>query len=222
MSLSLFLDIAIVALLIPTILFAWILNSRLADLRRNRDELGRLIGSFNEATHRAESGIPKLRKAADDAGRALQDRVEKAQTLRDDLAFMVDRAETMLGKLEDGTRAPRGASAPPRSSTGSATGSSGGAATRSSGGSSADHRELSRAITEARGRSGRPTPSANSAANGASASGVRAPPPIPGRNTRTPAQAPVVHDDTEDDDFFIEDERSDAERELLRALQSVR
>jgi len=211
MSLSLFLDIAIVALLIPTILFAWILNSRLADLRRNRDELGRLIGSFNEATHRAESGIPKLRKAADDAGRALQDRVEKAQTLRDDLAFMVDRAETTLGKLEDGTRAPRSAGAAPRSSAGS------------SGGSAADHRELSRAITEARGRTGRPAPSSNGAANSASASGVRAPPPIPGRNNaRTATPAPAVHDEAEDDDFFIEDERSDAERELLRALQSVR
>ncbi|MBB4287035.1 DUF6468 domain-containing protein [Roseospira goensis] len=188
MSLSLILDIVIVALLVPTIVFAWILNGRLADLRRNRDELARLIGNFNEATHRAESGIPKLRKAADDAGRALQDRVEKAQTLRDDLAFMVDRAESVLGTLEDGTRAGRGAG-------------SGVRATPRPG--------------ERRGRGG-----GTAGAAPASGPSVPAPPPVPGRAGGGERPAPVTEDT--DDDFFVEDERSDAERELLRALQSVR
>jgi hypothetical protein len=204
MSLSLILDIAVVALLVPTIVFAWILNSRLSDLRQNREELARLIGSFNDATHRAESGIPKLRKAADDAGRALQDRVEKAQTLRDDLAFMVDRAETVLGKLEDGTRPTR-------------VGGSGGGAGAAS--SAETRRDVARALSEARGRAGR---AVGGAANGGS--GVPAPPPVPGRGGRAePAgrSAPSPRDDAEDD-FFIEDERSEAERELLRALQSVR
>ncbi|KAA5606762.1 hypothetical protein F1188_05385 [Roseospira marina] len=200
MSLSTFLDIAIVALLVPTIVFAWILNSRLADLRRNRDELARLIGSFNEATHRAESGIPKLRKAADDAGRALQDRVEKAQTLRDDLAFMVDRAETTLGRLETGTRAPRAS----------------GGGTNGASSAAAERRELTRALNEARGRAGRPGDTT------AAGSGVPAPPPVPGRRPRGLNPAPPARDDAEEDDFFIEDERSEAERELLRALQSVR
>ncbi|MQX35400.1 DUF6468 domain-containing protein [Roseospira navarrensis] len=215
MELSLILDIVIVVLLVPTILFAWVLNSRLADLRRNRDELARLIGSFNEATHRAEAGIPKLRKAADDAGRALADRVEKAQILRDDLAFMVDRAETTLGKLEDGTRAsPRAA--------------------RSGGGSSSagQRGDVERALTEARDRSGRPDGGYGSGRSEGAGQTVPAPPPVPGRGAGSRVNGgsggggggggaqPQRADD--EDDFFIEDERSEAERELLRALRSVR
>lgn len=203
MSLSLVLDILIVALLVPTIIFAWVLNGRLADLRRNRDELARLVGTFNDATHRAESGIPKLRKAADEAGRALQDRVEKAQTLRDDLAFMVDRAETALGRLEDGIRANRGRGGEP--------------------------------VRESVAR-GEPT-RGSSGGGRTVTSGVPAPPPIPGRaggggGVRTaaglsppapaPSPAPASGLEDGDDDFFVEDERSEAERELLRALRSVR
>jgi len=198
MSFSFLLDVIIIALLVPTIVFAWILNGRLADLRRNRDELARLVTEFNEATQRAESGIPKLRKAADDAGRGLQDRVEKAQTLRDDLAFMVDRAETVLGKLEDGVqgrraRAPDSAPAP----------------------SSLGARALAHSASAGRAP--------------VSGGGVPAPPPVPGRRPARAASPPpaapptasTVADDS-DDPFFIEDERSEAERELLRALQSVR
>ncbi|SDE10421.1 DUF6468 domain-containing protein [Rhodospira trueperi] len=198
MSLSLILDILIVALLVPTITFAWILNGRLADLRRNRDELARLIQNFNEATHRAEAGIPKLRKAADDAGRALQDRVEKAQTLRDDLAFMVDRADTMLGKLEDGVQGRR-------------------TLDRNGG-------TVSAAPSGTRGRSG-------GLAQVSAGAGpvVPAPPPVPGRGAAgrmaalgAVSQAPLASDDGDEDDFYVEDERSEAERELLRALRSSR
>ncbi|WP_299442972.1 DUF6468 domain-containing protein [uncultured Rhodospira sp.] len=198
MSFSFLLDVIIVALLVPTIVFAWILNGRLADLRRNRDELARLISEFNEATQRAESGIPKLRKAADDASRGLQDRVEKAQTLRDDLAFMVDRADTALGKLEDGVQGRRARapdSAPAPSSLGARSHAPGASAGRAS----------------------------------APGGGVPAPPPVPGRRPVRAAAPPpaataaasTVSDDG-DDQFFIEDERSEAERELLRALQSAR
>lgn len=191
LSLSLILDIVIVVLLVPTILFAWVLNSRLADLRRNRDELARLIATFNDATQRAESGIPKLRRAADDAARGLQDRVEKAQTLRDDLAFMVDRAEATLGRMEKSGKGRPGGVTP--------AGPRGGASGGASGGRSAER---------------------------VGPAGLPAPPPLPGRADddddhaappRARSAAPAAAED-----FFIEDERSEAERELLRALQSGR
>ena len=106
-KLNLLLDVIIIVLLAATIVYAVILNSRLAQLRDNRDDLARLVAAFNDATARAESGIPKLRRAAEDAGNALQERVEKAQTLRDDLAFMIERADSMAGKLENSVRQAR-------------------------------------------------------------------------------------------------------------------
>lgn len=106
-KLNLLLDVIIIVLLAATIVYAVILNSRLAQLRDNRDDLARLVAAFNDATARAESGIPRLRRAAEEAGTALQERVEKAQTLRDDLAFMIERADSMAGKLENSVRQAR-------------------------------------------------------------------------------------------------------------------
>lgn len=109
MTFSLVLDILVVALLVPTIIFAVVLNNRLAVLRKNREELARLVAAFNEATVRAESGIPRLRKTSEDSARALQEQVDRARTLRDDLAFMIERAEGMAARLEGAVRQGRGA-----------------------------------------------------------------------------------------------------------------
>lgn len=112
MDYKLVLDVIIALLLVATILYAVVLNRRLGILRRNGDELAKLIGRFNEATVRAESSIPKLRKAAEESGQALQERVEKAQSLRDDLAFMVERADAMATRLEASVRNARSESRP--------------------------------------------------------------------------------------------------------------
>lgn len=101
------LDIVVSVLMIATIGYAVMLNNRLTALRKNRDDLAKIIINFNEATVRAESSIPKLRKAAEDSGAVLQERVEKAQSLRDDLAFMIERADTMANRLENAVRSAR-------------------------------------------------------------------------------------------------------------------
>ena len=101
MSVELFINIVVICLLIPTIIFAVVLNKRLEVLRNSRADLGRLIEAFNDATTRAEAGIPKLKQAADSAGSLLRDQIQKAQTLRDDMAFMIERADGMTQRLEN-------------------------------------------------------------------------------------------------------------------------
>ncbi len=107
MTTGMILDVVVILLLVPTIIYAVILNRRLAALRRSREELSKVVASFNEATMRAEAGIPKLKKATTEANHTLKDRVEKAQTLRDDLAFMIERAEELASRLEGAVRAAR-------------------------------------------------------------------------------------------------------------------
>ena len=64
MTPAMILDIVVILLLVPTIIYAVILNRKLAArLRRSREELSKVVNSFNEATMRAEAGIPKLKKA---------------------------------------------------------------------------------------------------------------------------------------------------------------
>lgn len=111
MSVELLLNVIIICLLVPTIIFAVILNKRLEVLRSSRNDLGRLIEAFNEATTRAEAGIPRLKQAADSAGAHLKEQIQKAQALRDDMAFMVERAEASTARLEGALRpSPRPAS----------------------------------------------------------------------------------------------------------------
>ena len=111
MSIELLINVVVICLLVPTIVFAVILNKRLEVLRNSRADLGRLIEAFNDATTRAESGIPKLKQAADSAGSLLRDQIQKAQTLRDDMAFMIERADAAAQRLEKAVNtAPRPAS----------------------------------------------------------------------------------------------------------------
>jgi len=172
------LDIVVSVLMVATIAYATRLNTRLAALRKNRDDLARTIVGFNEATLRAESSIPKLRKAAEEAGLSLQDRVEKAQSLRDDLAFMIERADTMANRLENAVRSARVEGA----------GRGGGA----------------EAVSAPR-----------AAPSGPALAGARA---QAGRS----AQQAAVAQASAAAEYGLDDDRSEAERELLRALQAMR
>ena len=108
MDYKLILDTVIILLLVATIGYAVTLNRQLRALRRNRDELAKLISTFNEATMRAEAGVPKLRKVVEEASEELQEQVDKAMALRDDLAFMVERADAAADRLDRTTpRSPR-------------------------------------------------------------------------------------------------------------------
>ncbi len=178
MDYKLILDVIVAILLAATIGYAVMLNTRLNQLRKNRDDLVKLVSAFNDATARAEAGIPKLKRAAEEAGSGLQERVEKAQSLRDDLAFMIERADAMANRLEGAVRTARDSK--PAAGGGASSGAApsgvsglGGGAARPSAGAS------------------RPGPSFGGAGMGGGL-----------------------------DD--LDEERSDAERELLRALQSLR
>lgn len=106
MSFSLFLDVVVAALLVVTISYAVVLNRRLQAMRSDRAELGRLAGTFQQATSRADESVGRMKQTAE----SLQQRLEKAQAVREDLTFLVDRAAAQADRLEEAVRAARGAS----------------------------------------------------------------------------------------------------------------
>ena len=106
MTLPVIIDIIVIALLLPTIGIAIVLNRRLAALRSNKAELDALIQSFNDACARAEAGVRTLRTATDEATR-LQHYLERSQTLRDDLSYLLDRGTSLADRLEGGVRTAR-------------------------------------------------------------------------------------------------------------------
>ena len=101
---SLILDSVLAVLLIVMIWYSVILNQRLNRFRGNREQMEKLAATFNEATTRATASIGDLRIASD----ALQSQLAKAESLRDDLVFLVDRGTLAADRLEDSVRHARG------------------------------------------------------------------------------------------------------------------
>ncbi len=103
MTLSLGFDMAFAVLLVITIGYAIVLNRKLGNLRRHKKELERLALTFSQSTARADDSIQRLKSSTD----VLQKGIEKAQGLRGDLSFLIDRGTLVADRLEDGVRGTR-------------------------------------------------------------------------------------------------------------------
>ena len=96
MAFGLILDIVVAVLLVVTICYAVLLNRRLGKLRRDKEELNTLARTFGDATVRAEESIGQLKSMTD----SLEQRIAKAEQLRDDLVFLAERGGTTADQLE--------------------------------------------------------------------------------------------------------------------------
>lgn len=103
MPYTLIIDIAVAVLLVVTIGYAVTLNRRLQRLRKDKKDLEDLARTFGESTIRAEENINQLRTVA----QALDIQMGRAQSLRDDLAFLNDRGGSTADRLEELVREAR-------------------------------------------------------------------------------------------------------------------
>lgn len=101
------LQLVVLCLLAAAIPFAVRLEKSLAALRRERGALEGSARGFGEATRLAEAAMVRLRASAELAGRQVAERVAAAEPVRDDLRYLVERAEALADRLEGGVRAAR-------------------------------------------------------------------------------------------------------------------
>lgn len=87
-TVGVFLDGLIAVLLLATIATGVFLNRRIASLRRSTKDINQLVGGFDKATARARAGIETLRNTLKESGEQLQDQINTARGLRDDLKQM--------------------------------------------------------------------------------------------------------------------------------------
>ncbi|WP_420404669.1 DUF6468 domain-containing protein [Nisaea sp.] len=97
--LPLVLDGLLVVLLLATIVYAMILNRKLNRLRGNHDEMEVFVDKLNVACARAEAATAGLRSAGENGKAVFRDTASKAEALRDELAFLVERADIVAGRL---------------------------------------------------------------------------------------------------------------------------
>lgn len=115
MSAAFVLDILVAALLVATIAYAVVLNRRLSQLRGGREQMERLISDLYQATTHAEAGVSALREATSGGDSGFVGQLDSLTKLRDELDFLVGRAEAQSARLEELIGESRGQAAPPRS-----------------------------------------------------------------------------------------------------------
>jgi len=96
---SLLIEGLLVLLLTATIYFAIRLNKRLTVLRVEKEQLEKLITQFELVADRAHSSLSGLRATADQVKSDLDDATAKSHAMRDELAFLIERADTNAEKL---------------------------------------------------------------------------------------------------------------------------
>ena len=106
-EISLLVDLVGMGLLAAVIVYAIRLNARLASLKADKKELEALLAGFNQSTQRAENALARLKVGSAEAGDAVGTQLSQARELRDDLAFMIDRAGDTAERLEQAIRDSR-------------------------------------------------------------------------------------------------------------------
>ncbi len=105
---ALILDCLLAVLLLLMIGYAFVLNRRLSTLRTDREDLEAFITRFNEATNKANASLQGLRAAAESNAATIKAAADKAQALRDELAFLVERADGSADRLAKASGRPAG------------------------------------------------------------------------------------------------------------------
>lgn len=101
------LELVLTLLLLATLFQAVRLERALGVLRRDRGALEGLVAGFNASTRQAESGIERLRSAADGAGRLIERQVAASISLKDDLSFLTERGDRLADRLDALVRTAR-------------------------------------------------------------------------------------------------------------------
>ena len=101
------LQVLLLAMLGAAMPFALRLERALRELRRDRSALEGSAQGLSEAARMAEAAMVRLRASAELAGRQVAERTAAAEPLRDDLRYLVERAETLADRLEGLVRTAR-------------------------------------------------------------------------------------------------------------------
>ena len=111
MSVAVALDLLVAGLLVATIAYAIVLNRRLGQLRGGSAQMEQLINDFYQATTRAESGVTALKEVAGRSDSEITEQLGALTKIRDELDFLVARADAQIVRLEDLIREGRGPAA---------------------------------------------------------------------------------------------------------------
>ena len=101
MSWNLLVNILFAGLVIAGIYYAWRLQRTLKNLSQDRVGVEKAVGDFSAAIARAERAITELHSTSRDLSQEVDRQVVRAQSLRDELSFLTDTADKIAGRLAE-------------------------------------------------------------------------------------------------------------------------
>ncbi len=101
------LELVLVGLLAITLVHAIRLERALRNLRQDRAALGEAISGFDDSARQAEAGIGRLHMASADTAQLLAQQLAQGGSLKDDLAFLIERGEAIADRLDGLVRTSR-------------------------------------------------------------------------------------------------------------------
>lgn len=105
---TLILDGMVALLLGVTIYYCGKLNKRIRVLQDSKSELAQLIMKFDESTQQATRSIHEIHSASKKINESIQAKLDKANYIADDLAFMIERGNKLADQMEGQISATRG------------------------------------------------------------------------------------------------------------------
>lgn len=115
-SVSFIIDVMGMLLLAAVIFYTIRLNQHFQMLQKNRAELARQLSGFAHSTDRAEAAIQQVRQSTRDSAQQMEELLQKGETLKADLGYLIERAGTLADQLEGNVRRDRDQESGARSS----------------------------------------------------------------------------------------------------------
>ena len=106
-SVGFIIDVIGSVLLAAVIYYTIRLNQHFQMLQKNRAELARQLSGFAHSTERAESAIQQVQHSTKESAQQMEELLQRAEMLKSDLGFLVDRASGLADRLESGVRRDR-------------------------------------------------------------------------------------------------------------------
>jgi hypothetical protein len=100
MMLSLIMDGVVALLLATTIYYCWRLNRFISIIREGKEELSLAVRDFNDAIVKAEASVEEFKQNSRQVIERLQVKIEKAEFMADDLAYLMEKANKSADRLQ--------------------------------------------------------------------------------------------------------------------------
>lgn len=102
---SVALNVVFIVVMAVGIVFVWRLQRTLNGLYKNRMEMEKFVADFSGSISRAQKAIRDLQDIARDVGQDVDGQLTRAQSLRDELTFLVEAADKVASRLSDSASA---------------------------------------------------------------------------------------------------------------------